>query len=288
MGKIMAIANQKGGVGKTTTAINLAASLTMAKQSTLVIDLDPQGNATHGLGISQDAISGSSYHLLIGEKEWTDIILKTRLEGLDMIPANIDLVGAEIELVGVEERETVLKKRLKGITERYAYILIDCPPSLGLLALNGLTAADSLLIPMQSEYYAMEGLKQLLSTFQLLKKTFNPRLTIEGILLTMLDTRNILNCQVADEIRAGFNETVFKTTIPRNITLAEAPSHGKPVILYNPLSKGAQAYTALAEEILDHTSPPVCGDDRRSDEGHLLHRLEALGEIRQEALNHVA
>jgi chromosome partitioning protein len=252
MGRIIAIANQKGGVGKTTTAINLAASLAIAGQKVLLIDLDPQGNASHGLGIRSE--EASVYQLFIGKKEWQELIIQTSVPGLDIITSHIDLVGAEIELVGVTGRETVLKWMLRGVIPTYTYVLIDCPPSLGLLALNGLTAADTLLIPMQAEYYAMEGVKHLLSTLQQVQQTFNSMLKIEGVLLTMVDQRNTLNNQVAEEVRAYFGTQVFKTMIPRNITLAEAPSHGKPVIFYNPLSKGAAAYTALAQEVMEHAT----------------------------------
>jgi len=254
MGKIITIVNQKGGVGKTTTAVNLAAYLAFADKRVLLIDLDPQGNATNGLGVRPEAVQGSVYNLIIGAKEWPDLVMHTAVSGLDIIPSTIDLAGAEIELVGIEARETVLKSRLKGVAETYSYILIDSPPSLGLLALNGLTSADSILIPMQAEYYAMEGLKQLLSTFQQVRERFSPLITIEGVLLTMVDTRNTLNTQVVTEIQSHFGEFVFKTIIPRNITLAEAPSHGKPVLLYNPLSKGAEAYLSLAQEVLHHAT----------------------------------
>jgi len=250
----MTIVNQKGGVGKTTTAVNLAAYLAFADKKVLLIDLDPQGNTTSGVGIRPDAIKGSVYDLIIGAKEWPDLVVRTGVPGLDVIPSTIDLAGAEIELVGMDARETVLKTHLKGASDIYSYVIIDCPPSLGLLSLNGLTSADSLLIPMQAEYYAMEGLKQLLSTFQRVRDSFSPLLTIEGILLTMVDTRNTLNTQVVAEIQSHFRDSVFKTIIPRNITLAEAPSHGKPVLLYNPLSKGAESYLSLAQEILQHAT----------------------------------
>jgi len=254
MGKTITIANQKGGVGKTTTAVNLAAYLAFADKKVLLIDLDPQGNATGGLGIRPETVRGSVYDLIIGTKKWSDLVVRTSVSGLDMIPSTIDLAGAEIELVGINARETVLKSRLKGVTDVYAYVLIDCPPSLGLLSLNGLTSADSLLIPMQAEYYAMEGLKQLLSTFRQVRGRFSPLLKIEGILLTMVDTRNSLNTQVVTEIQSHFGDFVFKTIIPRNITLAEAPSHGKPVLIYNPLSRGAESYLSLAQEVLQHAT----------------------------------
>ncbi len=252
MGRIIAIANQKGGVGKTTTAINLAASLAQAEKKTLLIDLDPQGNATGGLGIDQETTAGSVYPLLTGNKTWSDVAIKTVVPGLDLIPSTIDLVGAELGLVSIPGRETVLKSALKETTDTYAYVLIDCPPSLGLLTLNGLSAADTLLIPMQSEYYAMQGVRQLIATFGRIRQQLNPTLRIEGILLTMVDTRSTLNNQVVEEIRSRFGKFAFKTTIPRNVTLAEAPSHGKPAILYSPTSKGAIAYTALAQEVIQH------------------------------------
>ncbi|MEK7702767.1 MAG: ParA family protein [Nitrospirota bacterium] len=254
MSKIITIVNQKGGVGKTTTAVNLAAYLAFSGKKVLLIDLDPQGNASSGLGVRQEKVTASVYHLLIGQKRWQDLTMHTSVNGLHLIPSNIDLAGAEIELVSIENRESVLKASLQGIENLYTYVLIDCPPSLGLLALNGLTCANSILIPMQAEYYAMEGLKQLLATFQRVRDRFSPHLTIEGIVLTMVDTRSTLNTQVVEEIRSHFGEMVFKTMIPRNVTLAEAPSHGKPILFYNPLSKGAEAYLALAQEVLQHAT----------------------------------
>lgn len=254
MGKVIAIANQKGGVGKTTTSINLAASLAVAEKKVLLIDLDPQGNATSGIGISREGLSGSVYDLLIGRKGLSELVVPLQVPWLSVVPAHIDLVGAEIELVGMDSREQVLKDRLKGSIEHYDYVVIDCPPSLGLLTLNALTAADSLLIPMQCEYYAMEGLAQLMNTFDLVRRSLNPSLQVEGVLLTMFDGRNNLNNQVQAEIRSHFGDRVFQSTIPRNITLAEAPSHGKPAVFYDAVSKGAQAYLALAKEVLEHAA----------------------------------
>ncbi len=250
MGRIIAIANQKGGVGKTTTAINLAASIAVAGKSVLLIDLDPQGNATSGLGISRDEKRPSIYDLLIRKKGAEEIILYTATEGLHMIPSGIDLVGAEVELIDMDGRETVLKGSISDIRSRYDFILIDCPPSLGFLTINALTASDSVMIPVQCEYYAMEGLGLMLKTIDRIRSSLNHPLVIEGILLTMFDNRNNLCRQVAEEIRTHFNDIVYRSLVPRNIVLAEAPSHGMPVLLYDISSKGAEAYLQLAGEML--------------------------------------
>lgn len=250
MSKITAVANQKGGVGKTTTAINIAASLATAEKRILLIDTDPQGNSTSGLGLDKDNLNGSLYDLYIGTKTVEEIVMDTTLPFLRIIPSNIELIGSELELAVKEGRETILKHALDPVRDNYDYIFIDCPPSLSLLTLNALVAADSLLVPMQCEYYALEGISMLLRTFNLIKDSFNPSLEIEGILLTMFDGRNILANQVADELKRHFGEKVYKTLIPRNVTLAEAPSHGKPVILYDIRSKGAQSYLELAKEIM--------------------------------------
>jgi chromosome partitioning protein len=249
MGRIIAVANQKGGVGKTTTTINLAASLALAEQRVLLIDLDPQGNATSGVGLDRERLSQSVYDLFVHDKKVGDLVQKTEIPWLELLPATLDLVGAEIELISKEGREKILRERLKEISSEYAFLLIDCPPSLGLLTLNGLTAADAILVPMQCEYYAMEGLGQLLKTIAHVQRSLNPGLRLEGILLTMVDPRNNLCNQVIQEMETHFGEKVFKTRIPRNITLAEAPSHGKPALLYSAVSRGAQAYLQLAQEI---------------------------------------
>jgi chromosome partitioning protein len=250
MGKVLTIVNQKGGVGKTTTAVNLAASLALAEKDILVIDTDPQGNSTSGLGISRDDLDRSLYDVYTGRCEIKDALKMTLMPHLDILPSTIDLLGVEVELVGKEGRESVLYNSINSIRERYRYIFIDCPPSLGLLTLNALVAADSVIIPVQCEYYALEGLGLLTRTLRLVRNSFNPGLEIEGIVLTMFDSRNNLSEEVAAEVRKHFGDKVYTTIIPRNVTLGEAPSYGKPALLYDIRSKGAQSYLSLAKEIL--------------------------------------
>ena len=252
MGKVIAITNQKGGVGKTTTAVNLSSTLASAERSTLLIDIDPQSNATSGLGVDGKALDKSIYEVLIDHVEIEDVILDSELKYLKLAPANIKLVGAEIELVNLEEREFALRNALGSVRDKYDYIIIDCPPSLGLLTINTLTAADSVLIPIQCEYYALEGLTQLLNTIRLVQKHLNSDLTIEGVLLTMFDIRLNLSRQVQEDVQRYFAGRVFNTIIHRNVKLSEAPSFGKPIILYDINSKGAENYISLAEEVISY------------------------------------
>ena len=251
MSRIIAIANQKGGVGKTTTAINLGACLAVAEKKTLVIDMDPQGNATSGLGIDKEEVERSIYDVLIEGMPLTDAIIPTvHFPYLDVLPATRDLVGAEVELVGRRNRENILRDAIEAVRGRYEYVLIDCPPSLGLITLNTLAAADSVLIPIQCEFYALEGLSQLLNTVTIVQKNLNPRLQIEGVLLTMYDGRLNLSRQVAEEAKEYFGPKVYRTTIPRNVRIAEAPSFGKPIVLYDVVSVGAKSYLSLAKEVI--------------------------------------
>jgi len=252
MARVISIANQKGGVGKTTTAVNLSASLAVAEKRTLLIDFDPQGNATSGLGVSREEASQSIYHALIDEVPLKTLLRDTELDFLKIIPSNIDLIGAEIELVSFPDREIRLKNALKEVREDFDFLIIDCPPSLGLITVNSLTASDSVLIPLQCEYYPMEGLSQLIKTIKLIQNSLNPWLKIEGILMTMFDKRNNISHQVTEEVRKHFGAMVFDTVIPRNVRLSECPSFGKPIILYDADSRGAESYLDLAKEVLSH------------------------------------
>lgn len=250
MSKIIAIANQKGGVGKTTTSVNLAACLASLGKKVLLVDIDPQGNTTSGLGVNKGDVSNCIYDVLINEVHPKDAMLETNVAGLKIIPATIQLAGAEIELVPTISRELRLKKSLHMVKDQFDYILIDCPPSLGILTINSLTAADSVLIPIQCEYYALEGLSQLLNTVRLVQKHLNTSLQIEGVLLTMLDARTNLGIQVIEEVKKYFQQKVYQTIIPRNVRLSEAPSHGQAIITYDPRSKGAEVYLELAKEVI--------------------------------------
>ena len=251
MGRIIAIANQKGGVGKTTTAINLSACLAEKGQKVLAIDMDPQGNMTSGLGLDKDSIEKNIYDLMIGESDVKEVLQKDALDNLDVIPTSIDLSAAEIELIGVEDKEYIIKNAIEKIKDNYDYVIIDCPPSLNMLTINAMTTDDSVLVPIQCEYYALEGLSQLIHTVELVKERLNPVLEIEGVVFTMYDARTNLSLQVVENVKDNLQQNIYKTIIPRNIRLAEAPSYGMPINLYDSKSAGADSYMRLADEVMN-------------------------------------
>lgn len=251
MGRTIAITNQKGGVGKTTTSINLSASLALKGKKVLVIDIDPQGNTTSGFGIEKNEIENTVYELILGECSIQDCIIKNVIDGVSVLPSNVNLAAAEIELIGVDKKEFILKKEVDWVKDSYDYIIIDCPPSLSMLTVNAMTTADTVLVPIQCEYYALEGLSQLIHTVNLVKERLNPDLDMEGVVFTMYDSRTNLSLQVVENVKNNLNQNVYKTIIPRNIRLAEAPSHGVPITLYDPKSAGAESYLELAEEVIN-------------------------------------
>ena len=251
MGRIIAIANQKGGVGKTTTAINLSACLAEKGQKVLAIDMDPQGNMSSGLGLDKNSVEKTIYDLIIGESEVEEVLQKNALENLDILPANVDLSAAEIELIGIDEKEYIVKKAIEKIKDAYDYVIIDCPPSLSMLTINAMTTADSVLVPIQCEYYALEGLSQLIHTVELVKERLNPVLEIEGVVFTMYDARTNLSLQVVENVKDNLQHNIYKTIIPRNIRLAEAPSYGMPINQYDAKSAGADSYRRLADEVMN-------------------------------------
>jgi chromosome partitioning protein len=253
MAKVIAIANQKGGVGKTTTAVNLSSCLGYKGKKVLIIDIDPQGNTTSGLGVDKKNIKKSIYDVLINDEKIKNALVDTAIENLKLCPSNIQLAGAEVELVSVISRETRMKVAISEIRDEFDFVLIDCPPSLGLLTVNSLTAADTILVPIQCEYYALEGLSQLMDTVRLVQKHLNPILDVEGVVLTMFDARTNLSIQVVDEVKKYFRNKVYRTVIPRNVRLSEAPSFGLPIILYDPKSKGSECYMDLAEEVIEYS-----------------------------------
>ncbi len=254
MGRIIAIANQKGGVGKTTTAINLSASLAEKGRKVLAIDMDPQGNLSSGLGLDKNTIEGTIYDMIIGEADVEEVIHKDTIENLDILPSNVDLSAVEIEMIDVESKEFVVKNAIQKVRDNYDYVIIDCPPSLSLLTVNAMTTADSVLVPIQCEYYALEGLSQLIHTVELVKDRLNPVLEIEGVVFTMYDARTNLSLQVVENVKENLEQNIYKTIIPRNIRLAEAPSYGTPINQYDPRSSGAESYMRLAEEVISRES----------------------------------
>ena len=251
MGRVIAVANQKGGVGKSTTAINLSACLAEKGKKVLAIDIDPQGNTTSGLGVDKNNVENTLYELLLGEAEAKDTIVKDVVENVDLIPSNVNLSGAEIELIGVDEKEYIMKKIIDKVRRKYDYIIMDCPPSLNMLTINALTAANSVLVPIQCEYYALEGLSQLIHTIELVKERLNKKLVMEGVVFTMYDARTNLSLQVVENVKDNLQQNIYKTIIPRNVRLAEAPSYGQPITLYDTRSAGAEAYRLLAEEVIN-------------------------------------